>query len=155
LAGQPLWQVLLLLAVIPAVAEEWLFRGFYLSGTAASLKKWSAIITVSIIFGIYHFMIDRIPVTALLGVMLAYLCWQSRSIFPGMIVHAMHNASLLVMARSETLVGWMGRVEDSQPDKMHLHTYIQIPAAIMFVLGILILISIREKKAEPNLSAES
>ena len=82
LSAAPLWIVLLLLAIVPAITEEFCFRGFLLSGIARGMSKWPAILLAGLIFGIFHFMIDRIPITALVGVVLAYLCWQSRSIWP-------------------------------------------------------------------------
>ncbi|UCD28068.1 MAG: CPBP family intramembrane metalloprotease [Planctomycetota bacterium] len=146
LAEQSLWVILLLLAVVPAVAEEWLFRGFFLSGTASSLKKWSAIIMVSVIFGIYHFLIDHILVKALLGVLLAYLCWQTRSLLPGIIVHIMHNGWVLILSRYPDLASRVGLPEDSNVAQAHLPSHIQIPAFIIFVLGVIILMTIRDHK---------
>ncbi|MEP0841853.1 MAG: CPBP family intramembrane metalloprotease, partial [Phycisphaerae bacterium] len=96
-AGRPLWLILLLLSVVPAVCEEWLFRGFILSGLSAHLRKWPAILATGAIFGIYHFMIEKIPLTALLGVLLAYLAWQGRSLYPAVLAHAMHNAAGVVL----------------------------------------------------------
>ncbi|MHC4441195.1 MAG: ABC transporter permease subunit/CPBP intramembrane protease [Planctomycetota bacterium] len=145
LAAEPLWLVLLLLAVVPAVSEEWLFRGFYLSGIADSMKKWSSIIMVSVIFGVYHLMIDRIPMTALLGVLLGYICWQSRSLLPAIIVHAMHNAWVMVLIRYPSLSQQLGIPEGTDIGQSHLPANVQIAAAIMFVLGLVILMTIRDR----------
>ncbi|MHC4236086.1 MAG: ABC transporter permease subunit/CPBP intramembrane protease, partial [Planctomycetota bacterium] len=48
------WLPLLLLALIPAVSEEALFRGFLLSGLSAAQRKWPAIIASGCIFGVFH-----------------------------------------------------------------------------------------------------
>jgi len=148
LANAPLWELVLLLAIIPAVAEELLFRGFFLSGTAESLKKWPAILTVSVIFGIYHAMTTRIPITLLLGILLAYVCWQSKSLLPGIIIHMMHNAWSAILIHYPQLALRLGIPQEQEIAQAHLPAHVQIPAAVMFLLGLLIVMSIRERETE-------
>ncbi len=154
LAGSSVWLVLLLMAVVPAVAEEFFFRGFLLSGMSSGLKKWSSICLVAVIFGIYHFMIDRLPVTAIMGVVLGYLCWQSRSILPGMFVHAMHNGSMIVLSHLPAVTHWMGIDGTSESAGGFLPARVLIPAAILFLSGIAIVTSLRSREkvraAEPR-----
>jgi len=165
LAAAPLWQVLLLLALVPAVAEEFFFRGFLLSGLSGprdgvspenggraaagsasgvevqgpaptGLGKWAAIVVAGFIFGIFHFVIDRVPVTALLGICLAWLCWQTRSIWPGMLFHFMHNGLLITLnSVSPEAVKKLG-----VPDKVTglLPARIIIPALVLFAAGLVI-----------------
>jgi ABC-2 type transport system permease protein/sodium transport system permease protein len=87
----PLPLAVLVIALVPAVAEEFLFRGFLLSGVRAAFGKWGAILVTGAIFGVFHFFFFRFTVTAGLGVVLAYLCWQSRSILPAVLAHLLHN----------------------------------------------------------------
>jgi len=84
---------LLYLALIPAICEELLFRGILLSGLAAGARPAAAIIASAAIFGVYHFVAFKFVPTFALGLLLGYLCWQSRSILPGMLVHALHNGA--------------------------------------------------------------
>ena len=84
--------LLFLIAFSPAICEELLFRGAILTGLRSRLKPWAVIITVGILFGIFHISPFRIPVTALLGMMLAYLTIRTGSIIPAMIVHFINNA---------------------------------------------------------------
>ncbi|MCP4245428.1 MAG: CPBP family intramembrane metalloprotease [bacterium] len=86
------WMALLLLAIIPAFCEEALFRGFLLGGLGTTARKWTAIVAAGCIFGVFHYYIFKFPVTALLGMLLGYLCWQSRSLWPGVLMHALHNS---------------------------------------------------------------
>jgi len=97
LQALPVSGVILMIAIIPAVSEELLFRGFLMGGLSASSRKWTAIIASAAIFGVFHFLLFKFIVTASLGVMLGYLCWHSRSIWPAIIAHALHN-SLAVMS---------------------------------------------------------
>lgn len=136
LVAAPLWQVLLLLAVVPAVAEELFFRGFLLSGLSQGLRKWPAILFSALIFGIFHFIMDRVPVTALLGVALGYLCWQTRSIWPAMLFHLMHNGLLMTLnAVSPETVEWLG-----VPDELGglLPARVLLSTLVAFAAGLLI-----------------
>lgn len=135
LAGMPIPVVLVLIAVVPAVCEELFFRGFLLSGLGRSLGKWNAILLSALIFGIYHFIVDKLPITTLLGVLLGYICWQTRSILPGMIVHGLHNAISVLLP----LVRWPDWTGFNDPSSTHLPGRILIPAVVLFVLGLLFL----------------
>jgi sodium transport system permease protein len=148
LGSVPLWQVLLLIAIVPAVCEEFLFRGFLLSGLASSTRKWSAIWAAAFIFGLYHFLIDKVPVTMLLGVVLAYTCWQSRSIFPGMLIHAMHNGiGVLLMALPRWVQaeshGRLANLVRSLETPGLPPSRILIPAIFLFAGGLALLASLR------------
>ena len=136
LAQMSPWLALLLLAVIPAISEETLFRGFLLSGLGATMRKWPAIIAAGCIFGIFHYYMFKFPVTAILGVVLGYLCWQSRSIWPAVLMHALHNGV------SVSLAIWPGlqrtlRIEEADPST-HLPVHLLIPAGVVFLAGLLL-----------------
>jgi len=96
--GQPLIWALVLIAVVPAICEELLFRGFLLQGVATLGGKWKAIVIASVVFAIFHMLLIKFALTMGLGLVLGYLCWQSRSIIPSMIAHALHNGSAVMLA---------------------------------------------------------
>ena len=136
----PLYAAVLLTAVFPAICEELLFRGFLLAGLRHRLGKASALIGVAIVFALYHALIYRFAVTALLGLALAYLCWQSRSILPAMLAHAMHNASIVVISRSASLADLLGM---GKGDDASLPSHIWLPACGLVTLAIVLLATIR------------
>jgi len=138
----PLALALLLIAVVPGVAEEMLFRGFVLSGLRDGARKWSAILAVSAIFGVYHFTVDKIPLTAMLGVLLAYVCWQSRSIFPAMLFHVLHNGLAVVLPRIESLSPWL-EPQTEGPMRGHLPWPVLLFGGLALVFGLALLASIR------------
>ena len=142
----PLFAAVLLTAVLPAFCEELLFRGFLQAGLRHRLGKASALIGVAVVFALYHALIYRFAVTALLGLALAYLCWQSRSIFPAMLAHAMHNASIVVIGRSESLPDLLGMDESAGAS---LPSYVWLPACGLVALAIVLLASIRTPDAQP------
>jgi membrane protease YdiL (CAAX protease family) len=104
----PFALVLLFIAVIPAVSEELLFRGFLLSGLRSSAHKWTAIIVTAVVFAVFHFFFFRFAVTAVLGVVLAYLCWQSRSVIPAIVTHFLHNGVGATLIYYPQVSQWIG-----------------------------------------------
>jgi sodium transport system permease protein len=93
LSDQPLWFLLLVLAVSPAICEEVVFRGAILSGLRRYLPWWALLLGVGIAFGVAHISIHRMILTALSGIVLTYIVWRSGSIFPGMLTHFIINAT--------------------------------------------------------------
>ena len=95
----PCWQVLLLIAVVPAVCEELAFRGFILSGFRHLGHKWRAIVYTR------HLLRPDPPSSSnrwwlcLVGIVIGYLAVQSNSIFPGMLFHAVNNSLAVIVAR--------------------------------------------------------
>lgn len=137
LSDLPLPTALLCAAILPALCEETLFRGFLLAGLRRRMHKWSALIGVAVVFALYHGLIYRLPITALLGLALAYVCWQSRSIFPGMLVHAMHNGTVILLSRTETMARRLGI--DNVTPAAGLPTHLWLPACLLVLAAMLLL----------------
>lgn len=97
------------LALVPAISEELMFRGFALSGLQSGMGKLGAIIFTALAFGLAHYSPHRLLTTALLGLVLATLVVQHRSIFPAMIVHFMHNGLSLLAVHPQGFSGFLER----------------------------------------------
>ncbi len=136
MAQSPPWVALLLLAVMPAVSEEALFRGFLLSGLRGATGKWTALLLTAGAFGVFHFYIFKFPVTALLGLVLGYVCWQSASVWPAVVMHALHNATAVSLALWPGLAGLLNISQDDP--SAHLPAAILLPATLLFVLGLFV-----------------
>lgn len=132
--GIPLPLVVLLLAVVPGICEEVFFRGFLFSGFTTAMKKWPAIFASAGVFATFHFMVDRIPLTFLLGALLAYICWQTRSLLPGILFHLMHNGSTLVLPHIPSLLRILD-LEDTASESAHMPGRLLIVAIGLFALG--------------------
>ncbi len=128
--------VVLLLALLPAFCEEMMFRGLLLSGLRGATRKWIAIVAVGVIFGVFHFFAFKLVITALLGILLAYLCWQSRSIFPAMLAHMLYNAAVVILIKYPVAAEQLhiGLV----PEDEHVPAHLWGPAIALLVLGILL-----------------
>jgi membrane protease YdiL (CAAX protease family) len=88
---------LLAFAVIGPIVEELTFRGlgFYL---LEPYGQTTAIVVVGITFGLWHGLIQALPVLVVFGTGLAYLRSRTGSIYPGMLLHAAFNAGALLIA---------------------------------------------------------
>lgn len=109
------WLVLFFLALVPALVEEWFFRGFVLSGLRSSLNRWAAVLIVSLSFGLHHYSAHRLIITTLLGVLLGLLVVRYGSIWPAVLTHMAHNAMSLLAVHPrglEPLLGSLGLAID-------------------------------------------
>jgi membrane protease YdiL (CAAX protease family) len=97
LENTPLLVLLAVIAVTPAICEEALFRGALLSGLRDSLRPWALFLIIGIAFGAAHLLLHRVALTALSGIILTYIVWQSRSIIAGAVAHFLINASSLLL----------------------------------------------------------
>ncbi len=140
IADLPLWLGVVLVGLIPAVCEETLFRGFLLAGLRDRMRKVWALVGVAMVFALYHGLIYRFPITALLGLGLAYLCWQSGSILPAILAHAMHNSAVIVVARYESLQELVGLTE---VEASGLPLTVWLPAVGVVVIAIALLATVR------------
>jgi sodium transport system permease protein len=101
--GIPLWQLVLMIAVVPGIFEELAFRGVLLHGLSRRLRPVALALAVGAIFGLFHVSLWRILSTAYLGAVLAAVVMLTGSIFPAMLWHALNNASVVIPAE----LGWL------------------------------------------------
>ncbi len=108
----------LVFALIPAVCEEFAFRGFILSGLEHQHRTRSAILLSALMFGFLHVLLSlfqQLFNATLLGIVLGLLAVRSRSILPGIVFHFLNNAFavsqgwLLTAPWSALIVPWIYR----------------------------------------------
>jgi sodium transport system permease protein len=98
---RPWWLAWLLIAVVPAVCEELLFRGWVLAGLAGrrqSARRVGAAVGIqAAAFAAFHLLPERMPQTFLLGLVLGGLVVVSGSLLPAVVCHLAHNSVPLVI----------------------------------------------------------
>jgi len=94
-----LFYLLFIVAVLPAVFEELVFRGSLLSLFESNKKRTDLrnAVIVGILFGAFHLSLFRFLETGLLGIVLTMLTIKSGSIVPAMIMHFVNNASSILL----------------------------------------------------------
>jgi membrane protease YdiL (CAAX protease family) len=105
----PLVPTLIALALLPALAEELVFRGILARTLALRLGPAVGIAISAATFALYHLFPPQIVSTFVLGLVLGLLAVRSRSIVPSIIVHVLNNTVAIVLSRDEVprLGAWM------------------------------------------------
>ncbi|MBI4563152.1 MAG: CPBP family intramembrane metalloprotease [Planctomycetes bacterium] len=92
---------LFVIAVLPAVCEETLFRGVVLQGFRGSFGSARALIYASLLFGAVHLAIPRVLMTTTLGLYFGAIVLKTRSLWAGVLAHAVNNAVALALPERE------------------------------------------------------
>ena len=95
----PLWQVLLVICLAPAICEELAFRGFILSGLRRMGHKWGAIVLSALFFGLAHGILQQSIGATVIGIVIGYVAVKTGSLLPGMVYHAVHNGLSVMLGR--------------------------------------------------------
>lgn len=85
--------ILFLIAFLPAMCEEFFFRGILQRlFIQISKRPWAGIIITAIIFSAFHGQFLGFFTRILLGILLGAIYWYSGSIWPSVIAHFINNA---------------------------------------------------------------
>lgn len=147
--AQPLWAVLLLMAVLPAICEELAFRGFIFGGLLRQHGVLRAIIISALFFGFTHTVLQQSISASLMGLVLGFIAWRTGGVICTMLVHAINNALSLSMA-------WFGANSVDLPvaldwalthqDGAYVYNPTWTTASMVLSIGLLFIISRRSSE---------
>lgn len=127
---------LLIVAVLPAMCEEFLHRGLVLQGTKhAGYKK--AIVFSSLLFALLHFNIRQVSYAFVIGLILGLVSVVSKNIWPAVIIHFINNAFSTYLDYASANNWWLGNTMEKISDLLLSNS-----AVIVFVAGVIILLAI-------------
>ena len=112
-----LW-LITLLALTPAICEEVVFRGVLLAGTRGSASRVRVAMVNGLVFGAFHITFEsafRFLPTAWLGFILAWAVLSTRSIWIGVLMHFVNNGSIVLIAYTPALRGWIEDGREAPP----------------------------------------
>jgi sodium transport system permease protein len=95
----PLWQLLAIAALSPAICEELAFRGFILSGLRKMGHKWGAIVLCSVFFGLAHSLLQQSLAACVVGIVIGYIAVKTGSLLPAAMYHLTHNGLSVASSR--------------------------------------------------------
>ncbi len=136
-----LWQTIFIVALLPAICEEIMFRGYIIN---AFIKKgfWKAIIITGILFGIFHMDMFRLLPVTLLGIWMGYLLLKTKSIFVPILAHFLNNSlAILISNYGESIPLLSKFIQEGQVPFLAV-----IPAIIFLIIIIKIMININSDK---------
>ncbi len=87
---------LIYIALVPAIFEEVMFRGYIQRALENSWGIKAAIIVSGFMFGAYHLQPANLLPLSFLGMIFAYVTYISNSLIPAMILHFINNGSQVV-----------------------------------------------------------
>lgn len=142
----PLALTLLLVAILPGVCEEFLFRGFLLHGMRKKFSDVNAIILVGLLFGAFHIDPYRFLPVSLLGILFGYMVIKTGSILTSIVAHSTNNAIAVFLSYGAKMVEERGiPITPPSPEETYpLQAFaafipIAVIALIVFLVGLRVL----------------
>lgn len=127
---------------MPAICEEFLFRGILFSGLENNAGKTRAIILSALLFGLVHFIPSRIVLITLLGVLLGVMVVLTRSILAPIIAHFINNViAIFGLFQGEF---WMETKES------WTYPLILVFASIIFLSGLILMGRFSHRNKSPG-----
>lgn len=120
---------LVMLAVVPAICEELLFRGYAQRQFERGIGVVGGVLASGVIFGLYHLRLSQALPLCALGIYLAYLTWRTGSLWPAVLVHFANNAFSVLAANYAAA---QSELDTQALETMHVPWYILIPSIVAF-----------------------
>jgi membrane protease YdiL (CAAX protease family) len=89
---------IVLVSILAPVIEELLFRGIILRSFLRQYSPSRAIVYSAVVFGFAHMNIHQFVIAFVIGLVIGKIYERTRSLIPGMLLHAAYNAVVTVAA---------------------------------------------------------
>jgi len=153
----PMLVAYLVVAVMPAICEEALHRGFIMTSMKSIRKEWVIVLVMGLVFGIFHLDVYRFAATAILGMALTYVMLKTENILMPALFHLINN--LLAVTASFALSGVTENISAADTTAalssgLSIGTYLLIGSITPFlILGGMVLL--RKKDATAAVPAKN
>jgi membrane protease YdiL (CAAX protease family) len=87
------------IALLPAIAEEIVFRGILLRALARRFVPWFGVVLSAVIFGLFHLIPLQMISTFILGLVFGTLTLCAESAIPAMVAHVLNNTVVILISR--------------------------------------------------------
>lgn len=130
--------LLVVFAVAPAVIEEFCFRGYLFSSFRAVMSPTRTIVVTAVLFGLFHvltgsaLLVERFIPSTLMGLLIGWVAYRTCSVFPGIVVHFVHNGLLMMVLYYQERLDFLGEGFDNQS---HLPIRWIVVAGVMLAVG--------------------
>ena len=135
-----------IIAVMPAICEETLFRGFIYTALKEEKHDIRAIILSGILFSLMHIEPVKLLPIVILGIGMGYILYKTGSIFCTILVHLLNNGIAVILTQHQSVLA--NNIE-AQIMTVQGKVATLVLAVILSIIGILVLkISSKEKVAK-------
>lgn len=135
LSGGLIVCALLVIAVLPAICEEALFRGVILNSCESSLGTVRTVFIVGFCFSLFHGSPEQTVYQFIAGCTFAFVAIRSGSVLPSAIMHFVNNAIIVIFAACG-LLDTGGNLAIS----FEVNVALAVVGAVSFVCGVVWLI---------------
>jgi len=95
----PIPLAVIIFCIFPAISEEIAFRGLVQYWLEVSIAPAKALVLGSAMFAALHFSLLSFPYLFLVGLLLAFVRRRTGSLYPGMLIHFLHNLVVITLFR--------------------------------------------------------
>ncbi|MBQ8527009.1 MAG: CPBP family intramembrane metalloprotease [Lachnospiraceae bacterium] len=141
--GQPVWIIILVMALMPAIGEELLFRGFLMGTLRERCRPCIAVVATTLIFAAYHMSLLKMFTISIVGLGLTAAAYMSGSIFVSMLMHFINNFLSVLISLYPEQVGKLFPVLMQESLGVTEIIIVTLIAMVSAIIGWLLL---REKK---------
>jgi len=123
----------LTVAVAAPILEETLFRGIILKALLKKYTPFKAIIISAVAFGVFHLNPWQFLYATVLGLLLGYMYWKTKSLFYPILIHMLLNGTAFLAARYSGLDAQEGLAENLSGKDLQQYLFL-----VAISLGIII-----------------
>lgn len=138
--------VIVVVAVVPAISEEAMFRGFIQRSFELRYKKYIAAAVTALFFSLYHFNPYGLIPLFILGTFFGFAAYKSRSLIIPMFLHFLNNFSAVLLYH---IIGDDELIKSdpaTNPDELSNYLMIFIGLTILFAALIILINKYYSKK---------
>ncbi|AFH48332.1 Abortive infection protein [Ignavibacterium album JCM 16511] len=132
--------VVLIVAVVPAVSEEVMFRGFIQRSFELKIKPLIAALLTAIFFSLYHFNPYGLIPLAVLGFYFGFAAYTSRTLLIPILLHFLNNFTAVMLyyiIGSEELI--KSDVSAKSGEDLGFYIFVTIALSLVFVALIILI----------------
>jgi len=91
-------------ALMPALVEELVFRGWFL-GALRPFGERRALLLSALFFGLMHMNLTQVPFAFMLGLVFGFIYLRTGRLWPGMVIHFLNNALSVALDHATLTLG--------------------------------------------------
>lgn len=132
--------VVLVVAVVPAVSEEVMFRGFIQKSFELKIKPFIAAFLTAVFFSLYHFNPYGLIPLAVLGFYFGFAAYTSKTLLIPVLLHFLNNFTAVMLyfiIGSEELI--KSDVSAKSGEDLGFYTFVTIALSVLFILLIVMI----------------
>lgn len=132
--------VVLLVAVVPAISEEVMFRGFIQRSFELKIKPFIAALLTAVFFSLYHFNPYGLIPLAVLGFYFGFAAYTSKTLLIPILLHFLNNFTAVILyfiIGSEELI--KSDVSAKSGEDLGFYALVTIALTVVFILLIVMI----------------